>query len=580
MRNPFRPPSDSSEAARSTRGWIKGALLVAYLLSSYSYYQGRVAMLGLSTGLLMYIGLFVLTTAALFLAAWIRPGWLRWPLALLFAVSAGFFDAYIHTTDSYLTYDAFISMVDAIQFADEALDQYRDQILLAVGKSLLLFVGIGLRPGPAPRIGRLLPIVAPLLALVLVTGILFVRSGDGARGLAPTFPPLGYLGLYGYEMASGSVSPREPVTIARTRPPMARDIVLIIDEAITGNYLDLNTPNGVTTHLNQPQPGVDIFNYGYAASITNCSAGSNVTLRFGGTREDYPRINTSMPSIWSYAKAAGFETVYIDGQTTNGKLQNQMTEAEKGDIDQFIQFDGMPVVQRDMAAMDKLVGLLKDGKKHMIVINKVGAHFPVANKYPDEFETYKPVLPRDRSSNDVAEIGTKTGFDGSPDAWVRYRNSYRNTVAWGVGEFFQRLFAKADLSQAVVIYTSDHGQNLHERGDPGVNTHCDTDPVQEEGVVPLVVIQGKGIKALDWQAHLAQNRNASSHYNIFPTLLLLMGYDPAGVAAVYGRSLDVPTDDPFTFNVKFNVRLHAKPDWRHIDLTKIITPPAKDESGP
>jgi glucan phosphoethanolaminetransferase (alkaline phosphatase superfamily) len=567
------------EVPFNLRGWIKGVLLAAYLVSSYTYYQGRITMLGMSSGLLMYLGLLALTTAAILLAAWIRQGWLRWPLALILAVSAAFFDTYIHTTDSYLTYDAFISMMDAAGFAGEALDQYRDQILLAVGKSLLLLLGIGLPPGPAPRLPRLLPVAAPLLALVLVTGILFVRSGDGARGLAPMYPPLGYLSLYGYEMLAGSVSPRKPVTLAHNRAPLARDIVLIIDEAISGNYLDINNPAGVTSHLVQAEPGVDIFNYGYAASITNCSAGSNVTLRYGGTRDDYSRINTSMPSIWQYAKAAGFDTVYIDGQTTSGKLQNQMTDAEKGDIDQFIQFDGTPVVQRDMAALDKLIKLLKDGKQQLIVINKVGAHFPVANKYPDDFEKYQPALPRQESSDDVAEIGTKEGFDGSPQAWVHYRNSYRNTLLWNVGEFFRRMFAEADLSQAVVIYTSDHGQTLHERGDPGVNTHCSTDPAQEEGVVPLVVIQGKGVKALDWQAHLAENHNASSAYNIFPTLLLLMGYDPAGVASVYGRSLDVQTDDPFTFNVKFNVRLRARPDFRHIDVSQIVTPPASDRDG-
>ncbi|EHB55960.1 sulfatase [Mycolicibacterium rhodesiae JS60] len=558
------------------RGRVKLGLLAAWFVTSFSYYLGRVEMLGLRPALLVYLGLLVLTTTALLLVGWIRTGWVRWPLALLLAVSAGFFDTYTGITGSFLTYDAFISMLDSAGFLTEALEQYRDQILLAVGKSLLLLLGIGLRPGPVPRLPRLLPVLAPPLVFLLLVGVMFIRSGDGSRGLAPVYPPLGYLSLYGYEMMQGSATPRQPVTLAHTHAPMARDIVLIIDEAVSGNYLDLNTPAGVATNLTQTYPGVDIVNYGYAASITNCSAGTNVTLRYGGTRDDYPRINVSMPSIWQYAKKAGLSTVYIDGQTTSGKLQNLMTDAEKADIDQFIQFDGVPVVQRDMAALDKLVTLLGDDKLQMIVVNKVGAHFPVANKYPDDFLKYQPALPRDHS-DDVAEKGTKEGFDGSPEAWVRYRNSYRNTLQWGVGEFFRRLLTQADLSHAVVIYTSDHGQNLHERRNPGVNTHCDTEPVPEEGLVPLVVIQGKGVKALDWQTNLARNRNASSHYNIFPTLLVLMGYEPAAVAAEYGRSLDVPTDDPFTFNVKFNVRLRAKPDFRHIDLSQIVTPPASDE---
>jgi glucan phosphoethanolaminetransferase (alkaline phosphatase superfamily) len=50
---------------------------------------------------------------------------------------------------------------------------------------------------------------------------------------------------------------------------------------------------------------------------------------------------------------------------------------------------------------------------------------------------------------------------------VLYRNAYKNTVLWNVGEFFARVFAQAKLSNALLIYTSDHGQDLHERGNRG-----------------------------------------------------------------------------------------------------------------
>ncbi|MDF0732936.1 sulfatase-like hydrolase/transferase [Pseudomonas entomophila] len=553
------------------RGWIKLALLCLYLASFHAYYRERIDALGMAPALVLYVGVAGVLVAGLLLAAWIRPGWLRWPLALAFALSGLFFDAYTRITDSYLTYSAFVSMVYSGGFIQEALQQYHYAITLAAGKALLLLLGVGLRPGFAPRLPRALPLAAPVLALLLLIGVLFVRAGEGARGLPVMYTPLAYLSLFGYEALHDHVGPRQPVTLARNGTPMARDIVLVIDESISGNYLDLNTPAGVTSHLNQPRPGVDIVNYGYAVSIANCSADTNVTLRYGGTRGDYLRINSTLPSLWQYAKQAGLGTVYIDGQRTGGNLQNLMTETEKRDIDQFVQFDDTPVVQRDMAALDTLVALLEDGKPQLIVINKVGAHFPVHDKYPDAFLTYQPALPRGHYA-DIADTGTREGFDGTSQDWVLYRNSYRNTVQWSVGEFFRRLFAQADLSQAVLIYTSDHGQDLHERGNPGLNTHCDSDPVPEEGLVPLVVIQGQGVKALDWRAHLAQNRNASSHYNIFPTLLRLMGYDAAGVSATYGRALDVATEDPFTFNVRFNARLGAKPDFRHIDLSQVVTP--------
>lgn len=553
------------------RGWIKLLLLLVYLASFHTYYRERIEALGIGLPLVLYLGVFALLALALLLTAFTRPGWLRWALALAFTISAIFLDAYNRITDAYLTYSAFVSMVYAGAFVQEALQQYHYAITLAAARALLLLFGLGLRPGPTPWLPRLLPPVAPVLGLLVLIAILFVRAGEGARGLPVMYTPLAYLSLFGYETLHDHVGPRQPVSLAQSGPAMARDIVLLIDESISGNYLDLNTPAGVTSHLAQAQPGVSIVNFGYAASIANCSADTNVTLRYGGTRGDYLRINSTQPSIWQYAKRAGLATVYIDGQRTGGNLQNLMTETEKRDIDQFIQFDDTPVVQRDMAALERLVALLKDGKPQLIVVNKVGAHFPVHDKYPDDFLKYQPALPRGRYV-DIADTGTRDGFDGRAQDWVLYRNAYQNTVLWNVGEFFRRLFAQGDLSQAVVLYTSDHGQDLHERGNPGLNTHCDSDPVPEEGLVPLVVIQGEGLRTLDWQAHLPANRNASSHYNLFPTLLKLMGYDGTAVSALYGRSLDMPTDDPFTFNVRFNARLGAKPDFRHIDLGQVVTP--------
>jgi glucan phosphoethanolaminetransferase (alkaline phosphatase superfamily) len=231
------------------------------------------------------------------------------------------------------------------------------------------------------------------------------------------------------------------------------------------------------------------------------------------------------------------------------------------------------VRDRDMAAAAKLIELLDDHQAELVVINKVGAHFPVHDKYPDDFMSYRPALPRGQYQ-EVADTGSRDGFDGQKDDWLLYRNAYQNTLLWNVGEFFKRVFQQADLSRAVLIYTSDHGQDLHERGNPGLNTHCGGDPMPEEGLVPLVVIQGRQFNSLDWRGAWARNTDRSSHYNIFPTLLQLMGYDPVGVESVYGRSLSQPTEDEFTFNYRFNARLGAKPAWKHIDLDHIVTPSA------
>jgi glucan phosphoethanolaminetransferase (alkaline phosphatase superfamily) len=551
--------------------YLKEVLLVLYLLKNYDYYLERLSAMGIGFPVLLFGGMFIALTVALFMTAYIRQTLVRHLFALVMFVSAVFFDVYTRVTADYLTYSSFVSLVYSGGFIQEAIYQYRDAIISGLVGGLLLLFGIGLKPRRRMPLPGALLVAAPVLGVLLLSAVLFVRAGEGARGLPIMYTPLAYLNLFTYEALHNTVGPREPVSLARNDQPVGHDIVLIIDESISGNYLDINAPFGVHSNLKEPRAGVDIFNYGYAASIANCSADTNVTLRYGGTRADYMRINTTMPSIWQYARKAGLRTVYIDAQRTGGNLQNLMNDAEKKDIDEFVQFDQTSVRDRDMAAAAKLVDLLNDGKPELVVINKVGAHFPVHDKYPDAFMAYRPTLPRGQFV-EVADTGKRDGFNGQPDDWVLYRNAYKNTLLWNVGEFFSRVFAQADLSNTLLIYTSDHGQDLHERGNPGLNTHCGGDPVEEEGLVPLVVIQGSNLKTLDWSAQLAANKDRSSHYNIFPTLLQLMGYDLAGVEAMYGKPLSVPTADEFTFNYRFNARLGAKPEWKHIDLKSIVTP--------
>lgn len=551
--------------------YLKELLLIIYLLLYFEYYLDRLNAMGMGLAVLLFGAMFLTLTFALLLTAYIRQTFIRHLFALTMFVSAVFFDVYTRVTADYLTYSSFVSLVYSGGFIQEAAYQYRGAIIHGLLNGLLLLFGIGLKPRHAIAVPNALRIAAPVCGVLLLSAVLFVRAGEGARGLPIMYTPLAYLNLFGYEALHNTVGPREPVTLARNGPAVGHDIVLIIDESISGNYLDINAPFGVHSNLKQARPGVEIFNYGYAASIANCSADTNITLRYGGTRADYMRINSTLPSIWQYAKKAGMRTVYIDAQRTGGNLQNLMNDAEKKDIDEFVQFDQTSVRDRDMAAAAKLIELLNDDKPELVLINKVGAHFPVHDKYPDAFMAYRPALPRGQFT-EVADTGERTGFNGQPDDWVLYRNAYKNTVLWNVGEFFSRVFAQANLHNALLIYTSDHGQDLHERGNPGLNTHCGGDPVEEEGLVPLVVIQGDQLQTLDWSAQLAANKNRSSHYNIFPTLLQLMGYDLPGIEAVYGKPLSVATADEFTFNYRFNARLGAKPEWKHIDLSSIVTP--------
>ena len=125
------------------------------------------------------------------------------------------------------------------------------------------------------------------------------------------------------------------------------------------------------------------------------------------------------------------------------------------------------------------------------------------------------------------------------------------------------------IGSTVILFVSDNGGVSTSEGWPTSNAPLRAGKgwAYEGGVrVPMFAI----IPNLTRPGSTCDQRAIST--DIFPTLLGLMGYDRAGVTAMYGRALDVATEDPFTFNVRFNARLGAKPDFRRIDLGRIVTP--------
>jgi lipid A ethanolaminephosphotransferase len=127
-----------------------------------------------------------------------------------------------------------------------------------------------------------------------------------------------------------------------------------------------------------------------------------------------------------------------------------------------------------------------------------------------------------------------------------------------------------------VIYTSDHGQTFHERGAPGVTTHCRANAEVEELAVPLVIIDSTANATLGLIDAAVRNHNASSHFRIFPTLLDLMGYDNAVVTKIYGEKLDSRQQDPMTYISKMVLWSDQKGELRRANMADVIHPPASD----
>lgn len=554
--------------------WKEILLAICFAITLPGVHDRLVVTEGLG-GQISFLSLLALLWGALLAGAYSRQAALRWTFALLFCLSAYFMWVFDRVTTQFMTYDAFINLVHETGFAGDAWTQNAAAFAGAAPAALILLLAIGWPPRPRrPLLNKWMAAATPWLAAAAFTGILFVRGGDGLPGLPPSFTPIAYSALAGYEHATRPDSIRLPVRLPHATKPLSRNIVLVIDESIAGQYLDINSARGVPTPLSGQWPGIGIHNYGLAASVTNCSAGSNVTLRFGGTRADYKRIIATQPSIWAYAHKAGMRTVFINNQAYGKIIHNFMTEAEAAEIDRFVRLGHLPADERDLAAARLLVRELADPRPKLIVINKMGAHFPIQDKYPANYLHYRPAMAP--SAPDVFHTGKQIGFTGTSSEWVLYRNSYRNALSWSVGGFFDIVLRQANLTGTTLIYTSDHGQNLHEDGSSGLYTHCGPSAVPSEGIVPLVVIEGGQASGLDWRRDLQRNHNRSSHFMIFPTILELMGYDRAASQAAYGLPLDAPSIDSGDFNTLFNARLGRKPTWLPIAPALAIQPLATD----
>ena len=154
---------------------------------------------------------------------------------------------------------------------------------------------------------------------------------------------------------------------------------------------------------------------------------------------------------------------------------------------------------------------------------KDGAHFNYSFAYPAIEAVFKP---------DFQERELKTDI-------TKLRNSYYNAVRWNVDGFFKYLLKQLNGQDVTIIYTSDHGQGLHEDGTG--STHCKPEnPHSAQANVPLIVLPlgNDYIKFSELASEkFSVNKGSVSAFVLFPTLLHLQGYAPDKITRDYHLSI-------------------------------------------
>ncbi|CAA6817437.1 MAG: Unknown protein [uncultured Sulfurovum sp.] len=293
-----------------------------------------------------------------------------------------------------------------------------------------------------------------------------------------------------------------------------QNIILIVDESIGGEYLSINGYGTETTPYLKSIKNYFI-NLGLASSGANCSAKSNLILMSGIQLAELPDMNNralKKATIFQYAKNAGYKTHYISGQGLGLKLQNHITQYDLKYIDNFSQLEES-YQHKNMPEEDvivKTVKALNNREKNFIFIVKHGSHFPWEESYPKNERHFLPTL----------EVSNSLSLDYKLEAV----NSYLNSIRYNVDLFFKYFLQEIDFfskDDTLIIYTSDHGQSILEEG--RTSTHCDsTNPPLSQGIVPLILFtnpKDSFLRNIDFKL------NSYNHYQLFPTLQTLMGYE-------------------------------------------------------
>jgi glucan phosphoethanolaminetransferase (alkaline phosphatase superfamily) len=376
---------------------------------------------------------------------------------------------------------------------------------------------------PPPRLG-------PILQRMVTGIVVFAFVGVGAilwksHGNVNAFPSP----IRSYISAYAELTRKESSTVPSIQYPgeprsTLRKIVLVMDESVRGDYLSLNTPSAGTTPYLVANRG-EIANFGEASSATNCSVESRLTVRFGllekQLQPDLRSMTDSLPTIWQYAQRGGFKTVYIDTFGRSGLSPSNMLQKEHKFIDETIYVPNIPYFERDRVVAAKLRDLLQDPAPMFIIADKYGTHVPYDRMYPPERNLFGADASRPFSLSDKDEL-------------VKH---YKNALSWSVDALFESVLAGGLSPDTLLLYTSDHGQSLSET--PTRVSHCSSArfAVKGEGIVPLFALSSDG----KWQQAVlnaaGMNFNRSSHFEIFPTLLLALGYEPSWIRARFGDTL-------------------------------------------
>ncbi|MEB8431771.1 sulfatase-like hydrolase/transferase [Cocleimonas sp. KMM 6892] len=510
----------------SARFWLKVATLLVFVLFTNQGFNFRLEYLietNNTTTIIVFAFLWLFSLLILLLVTFQQNTLIRlfWALviAATTAVSYGFYAA----GGSELEVLDVLELWQARHETGRAFEHFHHAVIKA---GIVAFIGFVIIAYPPPKLtGRARTLLTafawlPIVPLLMFVALIFIKSDRAVAGLPQQLSPISIATAVGYKLSVQEIPKRKTVEDKPKYAAKVKHLVYLVDESINPDYVYTSKGKLLDSFMQNQDK---IANFGTAVSGSNCSARSNAILRLGATRDNLIESVRTSPTIWQYAKKAGFRTVYIDSQasektvTKPNDFQNYMTSEEAKLIDKFYKVKNVEGPDLDYRLLEIMEEELQSDKPTFIYANKNGAHFPYDDNYPKSAEIYLPVPTgeENRGLDGLMELYA----DGSMEPVI---NTYKNSIYWTVDKFFEKLFNEVDLSDTAIIYTSDHGQYF----EPSSTTHCTSgeNAPATEGLVPLMVMTDKKPLLSNFVESAATNYNRTDQFSLFPTVLDLLGY--------------------------------------------------------
>ncbi len=354
----------------------------------------------------------------------------------------------------------------------------------------------------------------------------------------------------------------EPVPAFTAKPAIKRNVVMIVTESVRAMSVCTEyTPDCKFTPFSNPvvKERMPMLQMRALDSTTAIS----LAVMWNGLLPTKDRHDQhTQPILWEYARAAGLETAYYTSQNllfgNSGTWLEGQSWTRHISATQIEQDATYEIGADDGKLADYVIGDIGHLKEpYFAVVHLSNTHFPYKVDLDD-----MPFTPQDEA--------TGPGYEN--EILNRYQDSIHMQDK-ALGRLLKSLTTRPEASRTVIVYVSDHGEQMREKGAVG---HTGT-LFEPEIRIPFWINAPKGTLTESEEAHVrALKTTPVTHLDIFPTIMDLLGFWDAPELAtlksrVAGESFlrgGSPVDRPLVMTNCTELWACAFKNWGAIKGTK------------